>query len=55
MLDFRLGGTHGGKPDVKLLHCLPAFHNRETEIGEMQALSNEIQSFSNVIDNKLSE
>lgn len=23
-----------GKPDVKFLHCLPAFHNRETEIGE---------------------
>ncbi|MGD9226557.1 MAG: ornithine carbamoyltransferase [Desulfobacterales bacterium] len=23
-----------GKPGVKFLHCLPAFHNRETEIGE---------------------
>jgi ornithine carbamoyltransferase len=23
-----------GKPEVKFLHCLPAFHNRETEIGE---------------------
>jgi ornithine carbamoyltransferase len=23
-----------GNPDVKFLHCLPAFHNRETEIGE---------------------
>ena len=23
-----------GNPDVKLLHCLPAFHNRETTIGE---------------------
>ena len=23
-----------GKPDVKFLHCLPAFHNRETEVGE---------------------
>ncbi len=23
-----------GKPDVKFLHCLPAFHNRETEMGE---------------------
>ena len=22
------------KPDVKFLHCLPAFHNRETAIGE---------------------
>ena len=23
-----------GKSDVKFLHCLPAFHNRGTEIGE---------------------
>ena len=23
-----------GKPQVKFLHCLPAFHNRETKIGE---------------------
>ncbi|UCH14480.1 MAG: ornithine carbamoyltransferase, partial [Bacteroidales bacterium] len=23
-----------GNPDVKFLHCLPAFHNRETGIGE---------------------
>ena len=23
-----------GNPDVKFLHCLPAFHNRETEVGE---------------------
>jgi len=23
-----------GKPEAKFLHCLPAFHNRETEIGE---------------------
>ncbi len=23
-----------GNPDVKFLHCLPAFHNRETDIGE---------------------
>ncbi len=23
-----------GNPKVKFLHCLPAFHNRETEIGE---------------------
>jgi len=23
-----------GNPSVKFLHCLPAFHNRETEIGE---------------------
>lgn len=23
-----------GNPNVKFLHCLPAFHNRETEIGE---------------------
>jgi len=23
-----------GNPDVKFLHCLPAFHNRETITGE---------------------
>jgi ornithine carbamoyltransferase len=23
-----------GNPNVKFLHCLPAFHNRETTIGE---------------------
>lgn len=23
-----------GNPHAKFLHCLPAFHNRETEIGE---------------------
>ncbi len=23
-----------GNPDVKILHCLPAFHNRETKVGE---------------------
>jgi ornithine carbamoyltransferase len=23
-----------GNPDVKFLHCLPAFHNRETTLGE---------------------
>ena len=23
-----------GNPVVKFMHCLPAFHNRETEIGE---------------------
>jgi len=23
-----------GKPNVKFLHCLPAFHNRETKVGE---------------------
>ena len=23
-----------GNPDVKFLHCLPAFHNRETVTGE---------------------
>nr|WP_319267489.1 ornithine carbamoyltransferase [uncultured Draconibacterium sp.] len=23
-----------GNPDVKFLHCLPAFHNRDTKIGE---------------------
>jgi ornithine carbamoyltransferase len=26
--------TVTGNPDVKFMHCLPAFHNRETEIGE---------------------
>jgi ornithine carbamoyltransferase len=23
-----------GNPDVKFLHCLPAFHNRQTKVGE---------------------
>ncbi len=23
-----------GNPDVKFMHCLPAFHHRETTIGE---------------------
>jgi len=23
-----------GNPGVKFLHCLPAFHNRETKVGE---------------------
>jgi len=23
-----------GNPNVKFLHCLPAFHNRETVVGE---------------------
>ena len=23
-----------GNPDVKFMHCLPAFHNRETVLGE---------------------
>jgi ornithine carbamoyltransferase len=23
-----------GNPNVKFLHCLPAFHNRETNVGE---------------------
>jgi ornithine carbamoyltransferase len=23
-----------GKPNVKFMHCLPAFHNRETTVGE---------------------
>jgi ornithine carbamoyltransferase len=27
-----LGQT--GNPDVKFLHCLPAFHNKETKVGE---------------------
>jgi ornithine carbamoyltransferase len=27
-----IGST--GNPDVKFLHCLPAFHNRETKVGE---------------------
>ena len=28
-----------GNPDVKFMHCLPAFHNRETEVGEQLFLS----------------
>ncbi|MBE2232744.1 MAG: ornithine carbamoyltransferase subunit F, partial [Anaerolinea sp.] len=23
-----------GNPDVKFMHCLPAFHNRQTKVGE---------------------
>jgi ornithine carbamoyltransferase len=23
-----------GNPDLKFMHCLPAFHNRETSVGE---------------------
>jgi ornithine carbamoyltransferase len=23
-----------GNPDVRFMHCLPSFHNRETEVGE---------------------
>jgi ornithine carbamoyltransferase len=23
-----------GNPDVKFMHCLPAFHNAETEVGK---------------------
>ncbi len=23
-----------GNPEVKFLHCLPAFHNRETKVGK---------------------
>ena len=23
-----------GNPDVKFMHCLPAYHNRETTVGE---------------------
>jgi ornithine carbamoyltransferase len=23
-----------GNPNIKFLHCLPAFHNRETKVGE---------------------
>jgi len=26
--------TSTGNPNVKFMHCLPAFHNRETEVGE---------------------
>lgn len=26
--------TATGNPDVKFLHCLPAFHNRDTKVGE---------------------
>jgi len=24
---------HTGNPQVRFLHCLPAFHNRETKVG----------------------
>ena len=23
-----------GNPNVRFLHCLPAFHNRDTKVGE---------------------
>jgi ornithine carbamoyltransferase len=23
-----------GNPDVRFMHCLPAFHNRDTKVGE---------------------
>ena len=23
-----------GNPDTKFMHCLPAFHNRDTKVGE---------------------
>ncbi len=26
--------AQSGNPDVKFMHCLPAFHNRRTEVGE---------------------
>ena len=26
--------TRTGNPNVKFMHCLPAFHNRETKVGE---------------------
>ena len=26
--------TRTGNPTVKFMHCLPAFHNRETKVGE---------------------
>ncbi|MET0997699.1 MAG: ornithine carbamoyltransferase [Marmoricola sp.] len=28
-----------GNPDVRFMHCLPAFHDRETEVGEQLFLS----------------
>lgn len=37
MLPYQVNGTmlkKTGNPNVKFLHCLPAFHNRETTIGE---------------------
>jgi len=37
LLPYQVNGdvmAKTGNPDVKFLHCLPAFHNRETEIGE---------------------
>jgi ornithine carbamoyltransferase len=26
--------TRTGNPHVKFMHCLPAFHNRDTKVGE---------------------
>lgn len=37
MLPYQVNGSmvaKTGNPNVKFLHCLPAFHNRETTIGE---------------------
>lgn len=37
MLPYQVNGAmlkKTGNPNVKFLHCLPAFHNRETTIGE---------------------
>ena len=31
-----------GNPKVKFLHCLPAFHNRETKVGEEIYLSHKL-------------
>lgn len=37
MLPYQVNKTlmeKTGNPDVKFLHCLPAFHNRDTKVGE---------------------
>ncbi len=37
LLPYQVNGAlldKTGNPDVKFMHCLPAFHNRETEVGE---------------------
>jgi len=30
----KLAQSRTGNPDVKFMHCLPALHNRETEVGQ---------------------
>ncbi len=33
-----------GNPNAKFMHCLPAFHNRETKIGEQIYQKFEVES-----------